>query len=158
MGKYDRLSEHLAAWPTDEWRASFAEVEKVLGSALPKTARTGRAWWANDPEKSHSGAWAAQGWEVGDVDHAADRLVGRGCRLARRVRRGRRRKGAGPGPVRSQDVVGDFPGVARQAQAVVDRRRGGVGCLVDDLRPGRPVVAAQVWPHQRAQTKPRNQS
>jgi hypothetical protein len=75
MGKYDRLSEHLAAWPTDEWRASFAEVEKVLGSALPKTARTGRAWWANDPDKSHSRAWTTQGWAVSELDPAAEQVV-----------------------------------------------------------------------------------
>lgn len=75
MSKYNPLIEHLAESPQDEWRASFAEVEGVLGFPLPKAARSGRTWWANDPEKAHSRAWAAHGWEVGDVDHAAERVV-----------------------------------------------------------------------------------
>jgi hypothetical protein len=75
MSKYGPLSEHLAARRGDEWPASFSELEAVLGFPLPKAARAGRAWWTNDPDKSHSRAWAAQGWEVGDVDHAAERVV-----------------------------------------------------------------------------------
>lgn len=75
MSKYDTLSERLAAHSGNEWRPSFSELEGVLGFALPKAARAGRAWWANDPDKSHSRAWTIRGWEVGDVDHAAERVV-----------------------------------------------------------------------------------
>jgi len=75
MSKYAPLSRHLSASAGDEWRASFSELESVLGFALPKAARASRAWWINDPDKSHSRAWAAHGWEVGDVDHAAERVV-----------------------------------------------------------------------------------
>lgn len=83
MSKYTPLSEHLAGHPTDEWRPSFSEVENVLGFALPKAARYGRTWWANDPEKSHSRAWTVHGWVVGDVDQSARRvLFRRGSRLA----------------------------------------------------------------------------
>ena len=46
MSKYDRLSERLAGHPGDEWRASYAEIEEVLGFPLPKAARSGQAWWA----------------------------------------------------------------------------------------------------------------
>lgn len=75
MSKYDALSAELEARTGSEWRASFAELEGLLGFALPKAARGGRAWWANDPDKGHSRAWTARGWEVGDVDHAAERVV-----------------------------------------------------------------------------------
>jgi hypothetical protein len=75
MSKYEPLSAHLAGAAGDEWQTTFAELEAVLGFPLPKAARAGRAWWANDPERSHARAWAAQGWEVGDVDHAAERVV-----------------------------------------------------------------------------------
>jgi len=75
MRKYQLLSDHFAASPGDEWRASFGELEAVMGFPLPKGARSGRAWWTNDLNKSHSRAWAAHGWEVGDVDHAAERVV-----------------------------------------------------------------------------------
>lgn len=86
MSKYSPLSEHLAAHPTDEWRPSFSELESVLGFPLPKAARFGRAWWANDPEKSHSRAWTVHGWVVGDVDPAAKRVeFRRGARLVPEV-------------------------------------------------------------------------
>jgi hypothetical protein len=75
MSKYQPLSDHLATRPGEEWPASFSELEAVLGFPLPKAARTGRAWWATDPARSHSRAWAAGGWEIGDVDHAAERVV-----------------------------------------------------------------------------------
>jgi len=75
MSKYNPLAERLAAHTGDEWGASFSELEAVLGFPLPKAAQIGRAWWTNDPAKSHSRAWAAQGWEVGDVDHSARRVV-----------------------------------------------------------------------------------
>jgi hypothetical protein len=82
MSKYSPLSDHLAAHPADEWRPSFSELESVLGFPLPKAARLGRAWWANDPEKSHSRAWTVHGWVVGDVDPAARRVeFRRGARL-----------------------------------------------------------------------------
>lgn len=75
MSKYQPLSDHLAARPGEEWRTSFSELEAVLGFPLPKAARTGRGWWVNDPDKTHSRAWAVQGWEVGDVDQAAGQVV-----------------------------------------------------------------------------------
>jgi len=75
MSKYQPLSDRLAARLGDEWPTSFSELEAVLGFPLPKAARAGRAWWANDPVRPHSRAWAAQGWEVGEVDHAAERVV-----------------------------------------------------------------------------------
>ena len=74
MSKYNPLADRLAAHTGDEWGASFSELEAVLGFPLPKAAQSGRAWW-NDPDKSHARAWAAQGWEVGDVDHSARRVV-----------------------------------------------------------------------------------
>lgn len=74
MSKYNPLGDRLAAHSGDEWGASFSELEAMLGFPLPKAAQSGRAWW-NDPDKSHSRAWSAQGWEVGDVDHSARRVV-----------------------------------------------------------------------------------
>ena len=75
MSKYAPLSKHLAGRAGEEWRASFAELEAVLGFALPKAARTGRAWWSNDAPTAQSRAWAAQGWRVGDLDPAAQEVV-----------------------------------------------------------------------------------
>ncbi|RAK51262.1 DUF7662 domain-containing protein [Phenylobacterium deserti] len=75
MSKYEPLSEQLRGHSADEWRANFSDLEQVLGFPLPKGARTGRKWWVNDPEKSHSRAWAAHGWEVGDIDPQAETVI-----------------------------------------------------------------------------------
>lgn len=75
MSKYQPLSDRLSRHDGDEYSPTFAELEEVLGFPLPKGARTGKTWWANDGDKAQSRAWAAHGWEVGDIDHAAERVV-----------------------------------------------------------------------------------
>jgi hypothetical protein len=75
MNKYQPLAERLAGRSENEWLATFSELEAVLGFPLPKAARTTRGWWGNDPARSHARAWAAQGWQVGDVDHTAERVL-----------------------------------------------------------------------------------
>jgi len=70
MSKYQPLSDRLRGHPADEWRASFTEIEDVLGFPLPKGARSGRAWWGNDDARPHSRAWASQGWQAHEVDPA----------------------------------------------------------------------------------------
>jgi hypothetical protein len=75
MSKYDPLSVRLAGHPALEWRASFSELESLLGFPLPKAARTGRAWWTDAPGKSHSRAWSLLGWRVDEVDHAGEQVV-----------------------------------------------------------------------------------
>lgn len=70
MTKYKPLSDRLTGHSGDEWRASFSDLETVLGFPLPKGARSGRAWWANDGDKGHHKAWGGVGWNVSDVDPA----------------------------------------------------------------------------------------
>ena len=71
MSKNNPHSARLAGHAGPEWRASFAELEAVLGFPLPKGARTGRAWWRNDGAGPQARAWSQGGWEVLDVDQAA---------------------------------------------------------------------------------------
>lgn len=83
MMKYAPLRRHLATLVKDEWLASFAQVEQILGFALPASARKYPAWWANQagPGHSQSQAWEAAGWRTGDIDLAAR------CVRFRRIRR-----------------------------------------------------------------------
>lgn len=84
-GKYRRLYAHLCSLAASEWRASFREIEDVLGFELPDSARLHRPWWANQsPGGGHSQAlaWGAAGWETREVDMEAETLV------LRRQRRG----------------------------------------------------------------------
>lgn len=73
MSKYTPLSNHLRAHLGEEWRATFTEIEQILGGDLPKAARSGRAWW--DGEGPHSRAWSDAGWQVGAVDQADEIVV-----------------------------------------------------------------------------------
>ena len=52
-GKYQRLYAYLSGLQTQEWRASFREIESALGFDLPASARLHRPWWANQ----RSGRW-----------------------------------------------------------------------------------------------------
>jgi len=70
MSKYDPLSARLAGHAGPEWRASFAELEEVLGFPLPRSARAGKVWWQNTGAQPHQRAWTGRGWQAADVDHA----------------------------------------------------------------------------------------
>lgn len=75
MSKYQPLTERLLGRPEPEWRASFAEIEAVLGFALPKGARGGAGWWTNNGERPHVRAWTGVGWEVAEVDPEREAVV-----------------------------------------------------------------------------------
>lgn len=81
MSKYLPLSEHLSRHAGDEWRASFADIETVLGAPLPKAAQQA-GWWAGGVEKPHQRAWLDHDWRVAEVDKAAGVVIFRRDRLA----------------------------------------------------------------------------
>lgn len=71
MSKYASLTTHLLEQDHSQpWRASFAEIERVIDAPLPESARCYQAWWANQSGKGHSQAfsWACVGWRTGEVD------------------------------------------------------------------------------------------
>ena len=77
-GKYAPLHRHLLGLKSEEWRATFGEVERVLGFQLPDSARIHRPWWANQGERgghSHALAWEMAGWKTAQVDMAKETLV-----------------------------------------------------------------------------------
>ena len=77
-GKYGRLYAHLRGLSYAEWRASFGELEAILGFELPASARLHRPWWANQGAgggHSQAFAWGAAGWETAEVDMDAETLL-----------------------------------------------------------------------------------
>ena len=77
-GKYRRLYAHLCGLRSQEWSASFAAVEAVLGFQLPPSARMHRPWWANQSRgngHSQALAWTTAGWETAQVDMEAETLL-----------------------------------------------------------------------------------
>ena len=76
-GEYRALHEYLKNDGPEGgvWRASFAEIESVLGFPLPPSARTCPAWWANDGESEQSRAWIGAGWRVDEADVESERAA-----------------------------------------------------------------------------------
>ena len=71
MAKYDALERHLSVLVPDEWNASFAEIERILGFGLPASARKFPAWWANqDGSHSQAQAWRNAGWQTSELNLA----------------------------------------------------------------------------------------
>ena len=69
MSKYDRLTAYLSTLTTEEWRASFAEIEEILGFSLPASAYEHPAWWANQTGgNGQSSAWQDAGWKTEGLD------------------------------------------------------------------------------------------
>ncbi len=68
MSKYQPLHDHLRSLRTKHWRASFAEIEEVIGKPLPASARKFPAWWANDNSQGRqSHAWLNSGFATSDL-------------------------------------------------------------------------------------------
>ena len=67
MAKYDPLSRHLRRKGMNELEMSFADVERVIGAMLPKSASRPQ-WWANESsdETSHvqCRAWRSAGYDA----------------------------------------------------------------------------------------------
>ena len=75
MTKYDPLQHHLDGLHADVWRATFADVERVLGFRLPDSARSYPAWWANDQSHSCARVWLDVGWRTSEVDLGSECLI-----------------------------------------------------------------------------------
>ena len=76
MPKYYPLEQFLKSRRTEEVPMTFAEIEKVIGRALPEKASGHRAWWSNNPSNNvMTKAWLAAGYQTERVDMASRRLV-----------------------------------------------------------------------------------
>jgi len=69
MSKYEPLPQFLATVGGKAHRMSFAEIERILGFTLPKSAYKHEAWWSNNETgHSHARAWLKLGWRTEEVD------------------------------------------------------------------------------------------
>lgn len=70
MNKYDPLQTYLDRHEADRCTLSFAEIERIVGAALPRSAREHRQWWENQEDtrnRPQAKAWQSVGWEVRSV-------------------------------------------------------------------------------------------
>lgn len=74
--KYDRLNEFLKRQTASEVPMTFAQIETMIGSALPSSARKHRPWWSNNASNSVvTHAWLDAGYKTERVDMGGERLV-----------------------------------------------------------------------------------
>lgn len=69
--RYDRLAHWLRSQNRTirQIQLSFAQIEDILAFPLPPSARTHRAWWANDTNgHAHSKSWLAADWKVSSIN------------------------------------------------------------------------------------------
>ena len=76
--RYAPLADLLQGQPgsVDKLQLSFDDIESVLGSSLPVSARTHRSWWANDSQ-SHpqSRLWLEVGWRATFINMTEGRIT-----------------------------------------------------------------------------------
>ena len=67
MGKYEPLRRFLRRRRGEEVELSFADIERIIGALLPKTAND-PVWWTNQPQRGRGfvqcGAWLEAGFHA----------------------------------------------------------------------------------------------
>lgn len=68
--RYEPLRTYLVGRPETTVLATFAQIEEILGVALPASARKYRPWWANEQAGTHvhARAWLDAGRRTSSVD------------------------------------------------------------------------------------------
>lgn len=67
--KYHPLFEHLLFSGQGRLSLTFAEIEDVIGSRLPPSARRREEWWSNSPNgHSQARAWMRAGYRTSRLD------------------------------------------------------------------------------------------
>ena len=74
--KYSWLVRGLNGHDSQEVRLSFTDVEGLLQSPLPNSAREHPAWWSNASSgRSQSAAWMAAGWKTKNLDMNSEKVT-----------------------------------------------------------------------------------
>jgi hypothetical protein len=69
MEKYISLYRFLSKRTSARMTLTFAEIERIIGSNLPESARKYSAWWSNSHTNAHphSRSWLNAGYKTADV-------------------------------------------------------------------------------------------
>lgn len=66
--KYFPLYQYLNGQHEQQVTLSFSRIENIIGSTLPKSAKTLRAWWSNRDRGTQSQAWMKANFHVTAID------------------------------------------------------------------------------------------
>jgi hypothetical protein len=121
MGKYEPLGQFLRKQKRDRIAMSFADIERLIAAKLPKSSKSHRAWWSNNPTNNvMTKEWLDAGFETVDVELDAERLV---------FRKSKQASSSGPGSDR-KSIFGCMKGMVT---------------LPDDFDPERPFHGVFDW-------------
>ena len=68
LSKYDPLTRYLVGLAADEVTLTFAEIERIIGTALPPSAR-GPSFWSNRRYGVFRiQPWVRVGWQMAHAD------------------------------------------------------------------------------------------
>ena len=73
--KYWPLFRYLSQSGDEEIPLSFAQIEALLGAALPASARNRRDWWSNRKHALQAAAWTEAGYQAEDLDLGAETVT-----------------------------------------------------------------------------------
>jgi DNA-binding transcriptional regulator YiaG len=65
---YEPLRIHLSRHPAYKLNLTFREIERILGTSLPRAARANKAWWSNRKSSLQASAWRWADCRVAAVD------------------------------------------------------------------------------------------
>jgi CBS domain-containing protein len=77
-GRYAALADWLQSQPgkVDQVQLSFNQIEEIINTDLPASARNHRAWWANDAVgHSQSQLWLEAGWRTTYVNLSEGKIT-----------------------------------------------------------------------------------
>ena len=77
-GRYSALADWLQGKPgsIDKIELTFDQIEKIIETTLPPSARDHRAWWANDSvSHSQSQQWLEAGWRRTYLNMSAEKVT-----------------------------------------------------------------------------------
>lgn len=84
--KYRPLQNYLQALPTsnDSVTLSFADIERIIGAKLPRSASDHAPWWANQDYGSQAASWLGAGFTAENVKLGQKRVTFRRSEAPRR--------------------------------------------------------------------------
>ena len=107
MSKYDRLGAYLREQGREQVPMTFAEIERIVGTNLPKSQEY-PAWWSNSTSNNvMTRVWLDAGYRTEQVDAAAKKLVFRRIERSRDMAESPREYASPQGP--AEKKVGRHP-------------------------------------------------
>ena len=137
MGKYDPLGDFLRRQKASLVPMTFDQIERIVGSTLPKSRRY-PAWWSNNPWNNvMTQVWLDAGFETEQVDVEHGKLVFRRTRDEPSPSEGNPPSSDdGNGGARRHPLIGWLEGTVRVAPGV------------DLTEPADPEWGPHVWDDQ----------